>query len=93
MKNKKYQKQTIPYLLLIFVILGVLLFYNFSQFKITEFTYDQLIVELSNETVKIEITLRMCREYIYWTIKEYNVVKVLKLMFFIRIYFRENLTM
>jgi cell division protease FtsH len=76
MKNKKYQKQTIPYLLLIFVILGVLLFYNFSQFKITEFTYDQLIVELSNETVKkIEITPKNSAGVytISGQLKEYNV--------------------
>ena len=57
MKNKKYQKQTIPYLLLIIVMIGVLIFYNLSQYKINEFTYDQFIVELSKDSVKnIEIT-------------------------------------
>ncbi|MDD4188087.1 MAG: ATP-dependent zinc metalloprotease FtsH [Bacilli bacterium] len=57
MKNKKYQKQTIPYLLLIMVMVGVLLFYNLSQYKVNEFTYDQFIIELSKESVKnIEIT-------------------------------------
>ncbi|MDD2208193.1 MAG: ATP-dependent zinc metalloprotease FtsH [Bacilli bacterium] len=57
MKNKKYQKQTIPYLLLIIVMVGVLLLYNLSQYKINEFTYDQFIVELSKDSVKnIEIT-------------------------------------
>lgn len=57
MRNKKYQKQTIPYLLLLLVMVSVLLFYNLSQYKINEFTYDEFIVELSKEKVKnIEIT-------------------------------------
>ncbi|MDD2504848.1 MAG: hypothetical protein PHF21_01080 [Bacilli bacterium] len=57
MKNKKYQKQTIPYLLLLVVMIGVLVFYNLSQYKVNTFTYDEFIIELSKQSIKnIEIT-------------------------------------
>ena len=57
MQKKKYQKQTIPYLILFVVMIGVLLFYNLSLYKVNTFTYDEFIVELSKEKVKnIEIT-------------------------------------
>ena len=56
-KNKNYQKQTIPYILLFIIILGVLVFYNLSKYKVNEFTYNEFITELSKGTVEnIEIT-------------------------------------
>ncbi len=39
------------------VIIGVLVFYNLSQFKVNELTYNEFITELSNNTVEtLEIT-------------------------------------
>ena len=57
MKNKKlYRKQTIPYFILFFVIMGVMLFYSLSRFTVNEFTYNEFINELSKGTVeKIEV--------------------------------------
>ena len=56
MKKKNEYKQAFPYFLLFIVLIGVVIFYNASRFKVNEFTYDQLIGELSKGTVKeIEI--------------------------------------
>lgn len=57
MKNKNYQRQTIPYILLFMVMITVLLLFNLSKYKVNEFTYNEFINELSKGTVeKIEIT-------------------------------------
>ena len=57
MKKNNVTKQTMPYLILVLVILGTLVFYNIGQTKINKFTYDELITELSKDTVKsIEVT-------------------------------------
>jgi len=57
MKKNNVTKQTMPYLLLILVVLGTLVFYNIGQNKVNELTYDELIVELSKDTVEsIEVT-------------------------------------
>ena len=55
MKKNNVTKQTMPYLLLILVVLGTLVFYNIGQKKVNEITYDELIVELSKDTVEREI--------------------------------------
>ena len=52
MKKNNVTKQTMPYLLLILVVLGTLVFYNIGQKKVNEITYDELIVELSKDTVE-----------------------------------------
>ena len=53
MKNKNnYTKQSMPYLLLAIVILGVLIFYNLSQYKVNTFTYDEFVGELAKGSVK-----------------------------------------
>jgi len=55
--NKNITKQALPYILLFIVMVGVLIFYNVSQFTINQFTYDELITELSKGNVdQIEIT-------------------------------------
>ncbi|MDD2409648.1 MAG: ATP-dependent zinc metalloprotease FtsH [Bacilli bacterium] len=57
MKNKNYQRQTIPYIILFMVIISVMIFYNLSKYKVNEFTYNEFITQLSKGTVeKIEIT-------------------------------------
>ena len=57
MKRNNVTKQTMPYLLLILVVLGTLVFYNIGQNKVNELTYDELIVELSKDKVEsIEVT-------------------------------------
>ena len=57
MKKNNVTKQTMPYLILVLVILGTLVFYNMGQTKVNKFTYDELITELSKDTVKsIEVT-------------------------------------
>ena len=57
MKKNNVTKQTMPYLLLILVVLGTLVFYNIGQNKVNELTYDELIVELSKDKVEsIEVT-------------------------------------
>jgi len=57
MKKNNITKQSMPYLLLVLVILGTLVFYNMGQIKVNKFTYDELITELSKDTVKsIEVT-------------------------------------
>ena len=57
MKRNNVTKQTMPYLILVLVILGTLVFYNIGQIKVNKLTYDELITELSKDTVKsIEVT-------------------------------------
>ncbi len=75
MKNKKYQKQTVPYILLLVIMIGVLMFYNLSQYKVNTFTYDEFILELSKQTVEnIEITPKNSAGVylISGQLKEYN---------------------
>ena len=55
--NNNVVKQTTPYIILFLVILGTLVFYNIGQIKVNKLTYDELITELSKDTVKsIEVT-------------------------------------
>ena len=55
--NNNVVKQTTPYLILFIVILGTLVFYNIGQTKVNKITYDELITELSKDTVdSIEVT-------------------------------------
>ena len=57
MKKNNVTKQTMPYLILLLIILGTLVFYNIGQTKVNKLTYDELITELSKDTVeKIEVT-------------------------------------
>jgi len=57
MKNKNLTKQALPYLILFIVLIGVMFFYNASQFTVNHFTYDELMGELSKGNVeKLEIT-------------------------------------
>ena len=57
MKKNNVTKQAMPYLVLILVIMGTLVVYNIGQVKVNKFSYDELISELSKDTVeKIEVT-------------------------------------
>ena len=57
MKKNNITKQTMPYLILILVIFGTLVFYNIGNTKVNKLNYDELITELSKDTVKsIEVT-------------------------------------
>ena len=57
MKKNNVTKQSMPYLILVLVILGTLVFYNIGQTKVNKLTYDELITELSKDTVEaIEVT-------------------------------------
>jgi len=57
MKKNNVAKQSMPYLVLILVIMGTLVFYNIGQVKVNKLSYDELISELSKDTVeKIEVT-------------------------------------
>ena len=56
MKNKNDFKQSMPYVFLFIIIIGTVIFFNFSRYKVNEFTYDKLISELSKNSVK-EITI------------------------------------
>ncbi|MDD2238319.1 MAG: ATP-dependent zinc metalloprotease FtsH [Bacilli bacterium] len=81
MKNKNYQRQTIPYILLFMVIISVMIFYNLSKYKVNEFTYNEFITELSKGTVeKIEITEKT-RAGVYFVtgqLKEYSEMESFK---------------
>ena len=58
-KNNNYVKQSMPYLVLLLVIVGVMTFYELSQYKVNVFTYDQFISELDKKDVsKLEITAK-----------------------------------
>ena len=39
-KKKSYTKQTVPYAILLIVIIGVLVFFNLSQYKVYDYSYD-----------------------------------------------------
>ena len=57
--NNNYIKQSMPYLVLLFVIVGIMTFYELSQYKVNVFTYDQFISELDKHDVnKLEITAK-----------------------------------
>jgi cell division protease FtsH len=58
MKNKNnFAKQTMPYILLFIVIMGIMLFYDLSKYTVHDLTYDKFMSNLSDGTVeKIEIT-------------------------------------
>ena len=81
MKNKNYQRQTIPYIILFMVIISVMVFYNLSKYKVNEFTYNEFITELSKGTVeKIEITEKT-RAGVYFVtgqLKEYSEIESFK---------------
>ena len=57
--NSNYIKQSMPYLVLLLVIVGIMTFYELSQYKVNVFTYDQFISELDKQDVnKLEITAK-----------------------------------
>ena len=75
MKKNNVTKQSMPYLVLILVILGTLVFYNIGQIKVNKLTYDELITELSKDKVnKIEVTPKSNAGvyYITGTLKDYS---------------------
>ncbi len=75
MKKNNVTKQSMPYLVLILVILGTLVFYNIGQTKVNKLTYDELITELSKDKVnKIEVTPKSNAGvyYITGTLKDYS---------------------
>ena len=45
-KKKSYTKQTVPYAILLIVIIGVLVFFNLSQYKVYDYSYDEFIKKL-----------------------------------------------
>ena len=61
-KKKSYTKQTVPYAILLIVIIGVLVFFNLSQYKVYDYSYDEFIKKLSEGDVsKLEITPKNIR--------------------------------
>ena len=57
--NNNYIKQSMPYLVLLLVIVGIMTFYELSQYKFNVLTYDQFISELDKQDVnKLEITAK-----------------------------------
>ena len=57
--NNNYIKQSMPYLVLLLVIVGIMTFYELSQYKVNVLTYDQFISELDKHGVnKLEITAK-----------------------------------
>ena len=57
--NNNYIKQSMPYLVLLLVIVSIMTFYELSQYKVNVFTYDQFISELDKHDVnKLEITAK-----------------------------------
>ena len=57
MKKNNIAKQSMPYLVLILVIMSTLVLWNIGQVKVNKLSYDELISELSKDTVeKIEVT-------------------------------------
>ena len=51
MKKKNVKRGMLPYLLLIFVILGVWYFISVGNTKVNELTYDKFLMEIKNENV------------------------------------------
>ena len=60
MKNKNnYAKQSMPYVILLLVIVGSLVFFRLSQYEVHDLSYDKFMTELQNgEVKKIEITTK-----------------------------------
>ena len=57
--NNNYIKQSMPYLVLLLVIVGIMTLYELSQYKVNVLTYDQFISELDKQDVnKLEITAK-----------------------------------
>ena len=57
--NNNYIKQSMPYLVLLLVIVGIMTFYELSQYKVNVLTYDQFISELDKQDVnKLAITAK-----------------------------------
>ena len=57
--NNNYIKHSMPYLVLLLVIVGIMTFYELSQYKVNVLTYDQFISELDKQDVnKLEITAK-----------------------------------
>ena len=63
MKNKNnYAKQSMPYVILLLVIVGSLVFFRLSQYEVHDLSYDKFMTELQNgEVKKIEITPKNIR--------------------------------
>ena len=51
MKKNNVAKQSMPYLVLILVIMGTLLFWNVGQTKVNKISYDELIANASNVSI------------------------------------------
>ena len=59
MNKKDVKKGLLPYLVLFIVMLGILYFFNLSNTKVNQFTYDQFITYMDNkEITEISITPR-----------------------------------
>ena len=59
MNKKEVKKGLLPYLVLFIVMLGILYFFNLSNTKVNQFTYDQFITHMDNkEITEIAITPR-----------------------------------
>ena len=74
-KNNNYVKQSMPYFVLLLIIVGIMSFYELSQYKVNVFTYDQFISELDKKDVKdLEITAKSGAGvyYITGSLKEYG---------------------
>ena len=74
-KNNNYVKQSMPYFVLLLIIVGIMSFYELSQYKVNVFTYDQFISELDRKDVKdLEITAKSGAGvyYITGSLKEYG---------------------
>ena len=53
MKNKNnYAKQSMPYVILLLVIVGSLVFFRLSQYEVHDLSYDKFMTELQNGEVK-----------------------------------------
>ena len=58
-KNNNYVKQSMPYFVLLLVIVGIMTFYQLSQYKVNVLTYDQFISKLDTKEVnKLEIVAK-----------------------------------
>ena len=58
-KNNNYVKQSMPYFVLLLVIVGIMTFYQLSQYKVNVLTYDQFISKLDTKDVnKLEIVAK-----------------------------------
>ncbi len=74
-KNNNYVKQSMPYFILLLVIVGIMTFYQLSQYKVKILTYDQFISELDKKEVnRLEIVAKSGAGvyYITGTLKGYS---------------------